>query len=394
MAYNFNPVRNPAIRRLLESIFDTTDGHDHDGANSKAIAGVVGDDSVTNAKLATDVKIGSLAALTTTAKDSVVAAIDETKANADARYTKPGTGIPASDMAAAVQTSLGLADTALQEVSLSESTPVNAVAASKDLTISGVVVADETVTIDGDVYVFTAGVDTSGANIQVDIEASTTKSTGTLTVDTQPTSGDTMTIGTKEYTFVPAGTASGEGQINLGGNVGETQPLIVAAINGTDSVNTANDKASAGAFGGNTSTITALVGGVAGDSIASTSSFAAGTNEFGAVTLGSGADCTEENGAIALVAADATASVTLTRATAVVTATAATKGVAGNSIAIAETMANGAWDAGATELSGGVDGTVGAARELAVDASYLYVAVAANTIADANWRRIDLGSAY
>lgn len=72
------------------------------------------DGSVTNAKLADDVKVGSLAALTTTAKTSVQAAINEVDSHADAAYVKPEPGIPKTDMAAAVQTSLGKADTALQ----------------------------------------------------------------------------------------------------------------------------------------------------------------------------------------------------------------------------------------------------------------------------------------
>ena len=72
------------------------------------------DGSVTNAKLADDVKVGSLAALTTTTKTSVQAAINEVDSHADAAYVKPGTGIPKTDMAAAVQASLSLADTALQ----------------------------------------------------------------------------------------------------------------------------------------------------------------------------------------------------------------------------------------------------------------------------------------
>ena len=71
---------------------------------------------VTDAMLATDVKVGSLAALDTTAKDNVVAAINEAEGTATAAYVKPGSDIPASDMAAAVQTSLGKADTALQAV--------------------------------------------------------------------------------------------------------------------------------------------------------------------------------------------------------------------------------------------------------------------------------------
>jgi hypothetical protein len=48
----------------------------------------------------------------------------------------------------------------------------------------------------------------------------------------------------------------------------------------------------------------------------------------------------------------------------------------------------------ATHLDGGVDGTVALEGDMYRDASYLYVAVADNTVADGNWRRISLGSAY
>ena len=77
---------------------------------------VVAATSVTDAMMATDTKIGSLAALDTTEKSNVVAAINEAEGTASAAYVKPGSDIPASDMAAAVQTSLGKADTALQAV--------------------------------------------------------------------------------------------------------------------------------------------------------------------------------------------------------------------------------------------------------------------------------------
>ena len=76
------------------------------------------------------------------------------------------------------------------------------------------------------------------------------------------------------------------------------------------------------------------------------------------------------------------------------TATAKTKGVAGNSIAIAEASTHLSWAAGAVFLSGGIDGTVGVANETCADASYLYHCLATNTIADANWRRFTVGSVY
>lgn len=282
--------------------------------------------------------------------------------------------------------------------------PVNAVNSAGVLTVSGVVIDGETITINNpaengeDVYEFAADAAQSVAagNIAVDIEANTTKSSGTLTVDTQPTSGDTMTIGTKVYTFVPDGTANAEGEISVGTDLATAQANIVAAINGTDGINTANDKASAGAFATNASTITALIGGVAGDSIATTETFTAVTNVFAAGTLGSGADCSAAD-AITALAAAVTASDTQGVGAAdgagdTVDFTADVAGVIGDAITTAETMANGAF--GAANLENGVDGTVGVTTETYIDATYLYRCVADNTTADKNWRRISLGAAY
>jgi len=301
--------------------------------------------------------------------------------------------------------------TLLQEVidqfGVGATAPVNAVAASKVLTINGVVVDGETVTIDNparmgiDVYEFLADVaqtKTHLTNFGVNITANTTKSTGTLTVATQPTAGDTMVIGAKTYTFVPNGTANADGEIGVGTNLASAKLAIVAAINGTDAVNVPNTKVSAAAFQTNVCTLTALVGGVAGDAIVTTKTFTAVGNVFGAGVLGSGADCSATDAAIALTAAITahdTQGVGAVHGTAgAMTLTADVAGVVGNAIIIAETLVNGGFAGSAVLLSSGVDGTVGAAHELRSDASYLYVCPVANTKADANWRRVSLGSVY
>jgi hypothetical protein len=76
------------------------------------------------------------------------------------------------------------------------------------------------------------------------------------------------------------------------------------------------------------------------------------------------------------------------------TATNKIKGVIGDSTAIAETLADGSWAADATFLSGGVNATVCVANEIVADASFLYHCIATGTIADTNWRKVDLGSSY
>jgi len=286
-------------------------------------------------------------------------------------------------------------------------TPVNAVNAAMVLAVTGVVIHGESVSMDNptialeDVYEFAADAAQSvsdPAYIPVDITAHVTGSLGTLTVDVQPLSGDTFTIGAKEFTLVPLGTANADGEVSVGADLAAVQVNIVAAINGTDGWNTAHTLVSAAAFGGDDSVITALIGGVAGDAIATTTVFDEVTNKFAAGTLGSGSDCIAANAitelAAAFVASD-TQSVTAADGSGdTVDVTSEVAGVIGNDIIIAEDMANGAFTAAAVLLAGGIDGTVGLLDDALIDATYLYRCVADNLISGANWRRISLGSAY
>lgn len=280
-------------------------------------------------------------------------------------------------------------------------TPVNAVNATAALTLTGVVKDGETVTIGEDVYEFVtdaAKTKTAPANIAVDIKASTTASSGTLTMAAQPTPGDTVTIGEETYIFVPVGTANALGEVPIGGNAAGAQAAIVAAINGTDGLNDPHPLVRASAFEANVSTITALIGGTIGDTIPTTETFTTVGNVFAAVTLGSGADCTAANAITALVAAitaSDTQGVGAVDGTGdVVDLTADVAGVAANAIAVSTTMANASFGEDVETLSGGVNGTVGDKKKLLVDASYLYICPAGNTISGKNWRRISIGSAY
>lgn len=151
--------------------------------------------------------------------------------------------------------------------------------------------------------------------------------TGTLTIAEPVTNNDTMTIGTVTYTFKTGATAAAN-QIGLGADEPATKVAIVAAINGTDTFNTAHPVVSAGNFSGDNSTLTARTKGTAGN-VATTETFTHISNVFAAAAM-----------------------------------------------------------------SGGVDGTLGEAGEMAKDNSYIYVAIAKNTVSGTNWRRVSLGSAY
>lgn len=71
-----------------------------------------------------------------------------------------------------------------------------------------------------------------------------------------------------------------------------------------------------------------------------------------------------------------------------VVVTAKVKGIAGNSIATTETCTKGAW--GKTKLAGGIDGTPAEKNSVLVDSEYIYVCTDDNTIADANWKKVEI----
>jgi hypothetical protein len=238
--------------------------------------------------------------------------------------------------------------------------PPVAVAATGTLNISGVAKHGETATIGSRVYEFVASASYLTSNVVVDISGGTTAAQGTLSLGTQPTVGDTMTIGSRTYAFVALGTGNNDGEIALGANVAATQPLVVAAINGTDGWNTANATVTAAAFSGSASVLTAKVEGTVGNSIVTTETFQAGGNVFDAATLGTttaGADCAAAAAVTALVSAiiaDTNAVVSaVDGAGNTVVVTQKITGEAGNDTATTETMSNGAW--GAATLTGGVD---------------------------------------
>lgn len=280
-------------------------------------------------------------------------------------------------------------------------TPVNAVAATATLDIAGVVLDGETVSIGDDIYEFCADAAqsvTDPANLPVDIEANTTKSSGTLTMDTQPISGNTLTLGTKVYTFVPIGTDTADGEVSVGADLSEAQANLVAAINGTDGISLPHPLVYAGDFAADACVITALVGGAAGDLIATTETFTAATNVFAAANLGNGADCLAADAVTALVAAitafDTVGVGAADGAGNTVVLTADVAGAAGSAIPVATNIANASFVNAVVRLAGGVDGTVAEGIKFMVDGTWLYVCLSYNEVSGANWRRITLGNVF
>lgn len=304
---------------------------------------------------------------------------------------------------------------------LDEGTPVNAVAATQILELTGDIVAGS----------HAESVLTSNA--------------------TNVTDADTVTIGTTVYRFKDTMAAAYD--VKIGEDAATTLDNLKAAINGTGTAGVewfagtvAHPTVVATTNTDTTQKVVARIPGTAANTLATTKS--AATLSWPAVTLGDGTGLSnpgvapetvtidsvvysfvdvlsETNGAAAVanqvlfgassaaaldnlklaINAGATAGTNYSTGTAVhptVTATtnenasqvvaAKVKGTAAESVEVDDTIADGAW-ADAT-LANGVDGTVGVANQVMVDGTYLYHAIAANGVADANWRRVALGSAY
>ena len=274
-------------------------------------------------------------------------------------------------------------------------TPTNAKAATAAITFGGAAIDGDVITIGKDVYEFVAddalSVTTPG-NIPVDISHNTARSMNTITIAVQPTAGDKVTIGTKVYTFVPVGTDTADAEISIGATVLEAQTNFVAAVNGTDVFNIAHPEVEAGAFNANVSTISALVGGSAGDAIVTTETFTSGSNVFSAGTLLNGADCLPADAVTAMVTAINDLGTELVTAADgngdTVTLTSAI-GAAANSISVGFNVGG---VTSTTTFAGGADGTVTPGLAFMVDATNLYVSIKANTITGTNWRKIALSA--
>ena len=259
-------------------------------------------------------------------------------------------------------------------------TPRNAASATATLTLMGVVLDGESISVGHDTYEFAADLaQTVGfGNIPVNIRAHTVAAVGTLTMATQPIAGDKVTIGTKVFTFVPIGTDTADGEVSVGLNAAAAQANLVAAINGTDEISNPHPLVSASAFAANICTITAIIGGAAGNVIATTETLTAAGNIFAAGTLLTGANCTAANAILDLVAAvtaSGTEEVTAVDGLGDTVVFTAASGLDGNSILVSKVMANASWGVDVVALSGGLDQTAPAGARFMIDADALYVFV-------------------
>ena len=293
-----------------------------------------------------------------------------------------------------------------RRIAVNGGTPVNAVAAAGLLTLTGTVIDGETITVGTEIFEIDTNSSVVAGHIAIDVSSFATASKGTLTVTAgthQIADGYIVTIDTKIYTFKTALTPT-EGQVLIGATDTAALLNLKNAMNHTGTPGTDYSCAAAHptvlgfSSGALTLVAQARTPGVAGNSIVSTKT-GAQISWDGAGTLGTttaGVDCTAANADGVIVTA-ATAGSTKIAATqgsgTTVLFTVLIKGAAGNAFVFSTTLTHGSVDAAVLgTATAGVDGTVGAAFELLANATNLYMATAANTIVDANWKKLVMQS--
>lgn len=259
--------------------------------------------------------------------------------------------------------SLRTAHTATKDITLD--CPTAGAKAAGVLTLTGGasdVTDGETFVVGPQTYYISTGLTAVPAsNVAVDVSADGTKSQGTISMATKPTATDTVVLGTKTYTFKAAAVVDGD--VEIGALVANSQENLVAAINGTDGINTANTQVTAADFDSDASVVTAIYTGAQGDTIVASETFTDltdaidGSGNLGGTTAGVNPDETEAGDAIVTaVTGDTGAVVTAVNVAGVVTFTAKYNGAAYNAFSTTESTASGSF--GAATLEDGVEDNI------------------------------------
>jgi len=159
-----------------------------------------------------------------------------------------------------------------------------------------------------------SGADAQDPNISVNMPTLSSSSlglasyaTGTLDLTSNPTAGNTVSIGNQTYTFVAAGQANAAGDVALGNGVQDTLQNLQAAVNGAAGAGNiygagtaVNQQATITSVNGGSAVVQALNAGTAGNSVTLSTSITSNVGAGGGTTLSGGADATYDTGALTL----------------------------------------------------------------------------------------------
>jgi hypothetical protein len=263
-------------------------------------------------------------------------------------------------------------------MSIPQKTPVNAVAATGTITVTGLPVA----------------------------EVDNVYATGTITVNGTPVAEEVFLVDTQTFTF--KATRSGVGEVTIDADNTTQASNIAFAINAdittvdatgnagvvnlvsTELGTTGNDTDLSETATGIAVSGPKLTGGVdavVGDTLTvgdQLFTFKPSGTSLGDIVVDGNSTAQAAN-IVTSINRDL-ATVDATSILGVVYLAAATKGVTGNSLVLSKSCAN-ITITGIGFLTGGIDGTIGLLNEICADTNYIYISTAANTISDSNWEK-------
>ena len=162
--------------------------------------------------------------------------------------------------------------------------------------------ANPEVTVDGSGTLGATRAAVDPQYIPLDIRTNAAKAARDGTFTGTPSADDTTAIAGTTYTAKAVGAATSAGQFELGTDSTSAAANLAAAVNGTDGVNSANANVTA-SVAGSVITITAKIGGTAGNSLALSDSLDAFTWASSATALTGGTDPTQNQARDLIVAA-------------------------------------------------------------------------------------------
>lgn len=180
--------------------------------------------------------------------------------------------------------------------------------AKATLNITGVVVDGETLTIGDETYEIDAGQTLTVPNIGVDCKAHMVQAHNTLTLGGGvPSNGETMTIGTRVYTWKTVLEAADDIKIGTIEECIDNFVAAIAAVSGEGTQfgtgTTANVNVTAVKTNTTTATLTAIIYGTVMNTLATTETMVHASNIFSGATLGGGGDCSAANAVTDIIAA-------------------------------------------------------------------------------------------
>lgn len=242
---DYEQLRNPALRNavkdIVDELFSTTAGHDHDGTNSKSIGpeAVVGNNSVTEAKIAANAVTNSKILDGAVTVGKLAANAVETEKIKDANVTADklaSNAVVEAKIANNAVTNDKLADITRGSIKVggASNAPTDLDAKSNGYILVGDGTDLKSVAVSGDITLTNAGVTAVGAKkITTAMLGDTASANGKAIAD--PGTGKAIPVTSSGYVEIAIGDAAQTNTLAVPAVIGQELTIYVVSVAGTGS---------------------------------------------------------------------------------------------------------------------------------------------------------------